>query len=470
MSLLFACSSTAPPDRKLEFYGDAENTDLIFNFDIEEDSLNFKIRFFDPLTGWYNFDTLLIKDEGAFSFVRRLALPKPTQAEVMVNGFRDTLFLVPKMHAQVMYGIGAGGLAVQYSDRLLGDINHYYDNKLSLGGGLYMMDFYRTATFIGSLPDVFAAYDSMVAVQHLFLDEATTDLHLPQWFVDYELKSIDYRDICSKVSAHRVRRIIGEKVEPIPTELDLRIDDFDLSDEEALACDRYLGSLKIFAGSPTDTFEIKDSDPDPIVQYDLWWENGQTIENRRIRDVYNSQLWCHMKKSSFVFPDTLLGKVRRSISDDMQPFISRLESEISRLEGKKAPNFYLKNLAGDLIDLKGFRGNVVLLDFWFVGCPFCKKEVPFARELVRDLKDEQFRYVQVCMRSDVDSWKNAQDDHVGITLHSNRAWDQKLARSYQIQGYPRYVLIDPEGEIIDWWSARPSDPALRGVIDEHLAD
>ena len=119
---------------------------------------------------------------------------------------------------------------------------------------------------------------------------------------------------------------------------------------------------------------------------------------------------------------------------------------------------------------RSVKCSVVYKYHWFVGCKFFKLELPHTKALLEAFRHKDFEVLQVCMKSDRETWKNLQNDFVGIPLYSNEQWDQKLKRSYKISGYPRYVLIDEMGVVLEGWCERPSDPALARRISDHFEE
>ena len=54
----------------------------------------------------------------------------------------------------------------------------------------------------------------------------------------------------------------------------------------------------------------------------------------------------------------------------------------------------------------------------------------------------------------------------GIQLMAENDWKSSFAVDYNILGIPRFILIDPAGNIVSADAPRPSDPKLRELLND----
>src|SRR5437867_6519259 len=70
---------------------------------------------------------------------------------------------------------------------------------------------------------------------------------------------------------------------------------------------------------------------------------------------------------------------------------------------KTAPDFSLEDSSGALIKLSGYKGRVVLLDFWATWCTGCKVEIPWYMEFQKRYARRGLTSIGVAM--DEQGWR-----------------------------------------------------------------
>ncbi len=113
---------------------------------------------------------------------------------------------------------------------------------------------------------------------------------------------------------------------------------------------------------------------------------------------------------------------------------------------KPAPEFALKDNAGKTLQLKTYRGKVVLLDFWATWCHGCKEELPWFAEFQRQYAAKGLRVIGVSM--DDDGWKSVKPFLAKTNVpYKIVIGDDAMAKTYAIGNMPDAFLIDRKGKI-----------------------
>ena len=115
---------------------------------------------------------------------------------------------------------------------------------------------------------------------------------------------------------------------------------------------------------------------------------------------------------------------------------------------KAAPEFRLKDVDGNAVSLAGFRGKVVLLNFWATWCVPCKAEIPWFTEFESRFKDKGFAVLGVSL--DEESWKVVTPYIQKVEAkYQILMGDEATAKAYGgVKDLPTTLLIDREGNII----------------------
>lgn len=112
--------------------------------------------------------------------------------------------------------------------------------------------------------------------------------------------------------------------------------------------------------------------------------------------------------------------------------------------GTIPPDFNATLLDNSPIQLSQLKGKVVVLNFWFVECAPCIKEMPELNELVKKYqgKDVEFVAITYNEKSQVtDFLKRHQFDYKQIVDAQN------IIDSYKTRAFPTHIVLDKEGKI-----------------------
>ena len=135
--------------------------------------------------------------------------------------------------------------------------------------------------------------------------------------------------------------------------------------------------------------------------------------------------------------------------------------------GESVPNLREGTwLNSDASSLEDFRGKYVLLDFWFIGCGPCHRDMPTVKMAHAAFKDKGFTVVSIHINSqtpdNVQQFANANGMEYPIVVDNSAGDIMKQFGELGIYYYPSYILLDPEGRILINDAVREqADPSLR---------
>jgi len=139
--------------------------------------------------------------------------------------------------------------------------------------------------------------------------------------------------------------------------------------------------------------------------------------------------------------------------------IDQMITEFQKLEpGNPAPDFRYVSIDGDTLTMADFKGKLVYIDVWATWCGPCIAEHPHMEKLQQRFEGQDVAFVAVSTDSSPDPWRKMVNERKlgGIHLYAPGAWQSTIITDYLIQGIPRFILIDREGNIIDANASRPS--------------
>ena len=158
-------------------------------------------------------------------------------------------------------------------------------------------------------------------------------------------------------------------------------------------------------------------------------------------------------------------------TEDLQRYYKE-EQKVKKLNNAPSPTFEYENHKGGKTKLEDLRGKYVYIDVWATWCGPCIAEIPHMKRVEEQFhgKNIEFVGISVDTKKDYEKWKKfvTTKDLKGIQLFADNDWNSDFVKAYGITGIPRFILIDPKGNIVNANADRPSSPSLTALLSELL--
>jgi thiol-disulfide isomerase/thioredoxin len=121
---------------------------------------------------------------------------------------------------------------------------------------------------------------------------------------------------------------------------------------------------------------------------------------------------------------------------------------LNRITGESdAPEFILKTLDGQDLNLGALKGKIVLVNFWATWCGPCKEEMPALERLRQKFPEREFEVLAVTtdnQRKAIAGFSKT----LGLTFPVLLDETKEVSDMFGVRGLPTSVLIDSDGRML----------------------
>ncbi|MBU2929915.1 TlpA family protein disulfide reductase [Winogradskyella psychrotolerans] len=173
----------------------------------------------------------------------------------------------------------------------------------------------------------------------------------------------------------------------------------------------------------------------------------------------------------------------RNINMSVEQITKFMERKIATLsafpKGSPSPVFEnYENYAGGTTSLSDLKGKYVYIDLWATWCGPCIKEIPSLKKVEKQYEGKNIEFVSISLdegrsyKGDAEEaykgWKKMINEKElgGMQLIADNGFESQFIRDYKVNGIPRFILIDPDGNIVSSDAPRPSTSALVELFNE----
>ncbi|MCA0133221.1 TlpA family protein disulfide reductase [Winogradskyella alexanderae] len=196
---------------------------------------------------------------------------------------------------------------------------------------------------------------------------------------------------------------------------------------------------------------------------------------------YN-QAYKDLKQRYPSVDSTHLAIVDENVKRTEQQIINYMNSRLAKRtqfpKGSTSPVFTnYENYNGNNTSLEDLKGKYLYIDIWATWCGPCKVEIPSLKKLEARFKDKNIQFVSISIddgrgykgdvRAAYKGWKKMIKDKNlgGVQLLADNGFNSQFMKDYRVNSIPRFIILDPQGKIVNADAPRPSNPELVELLN-----
>ena len=136
--------------------------------------------------------------------------------------------------------------------------------------------------------------------------------------------------------------------------------------------------------------------------------------------------------------------------------------------GKSAPDFITTALNKDSFSLKKFQGKYVVIDVWATWCQPCQVQAPNFDGLAEQYSSQDVAFVALSIDDGKWNWEWEAGERSLRVIQLHASDKNAFSKAYGIDYIPRYILLGPDGKIINAQMPEPGNPLFEEILRREI--
>ena len=140
----------------------------------------------------------------------------------------------------------------------------------------------------------------------------------------------------------------------------------------------------------------------------------------------------------------------------------------SLLKGNIAKEFKAVDINNKNWTLSSFKSKYLLVDVWATWCRPCIKESRFFEKYANKLKDQPIEFIALNIDENKKDWELKTGKSDGNVKHLYCTNIDEFSKHYKCDRIPRFILISPDGKIVNAYMPKPSRKTFEEVLINYI--
>ncbi|MCB0687588.1 MAG: redoxin domain-containing protein [Saprospiraceae bacterium] len=244
-----------------------------------------------------------------------------------------------------------------------------------------------------------------------------------------------------------------------------------LDDPDLISLPEYQTFVKAYIESEAEILQKKgDKRNRNLIRFDLAKQliNESVVRDFVMHDIVMDAIQFGMDMHGESLVQNFLDNCQNSV---MRAEVNGLAEEWENISpGNEFPSLSAYDKNGLKFRISDHQGKFIYLRFWTSKCQPCISEYPTLINLADSVNKGNLVVVDLNLDEDQNSWSNiikTWDQPSILEVQVSRSKIEQVKKKFVINGLPRYILIDPNGIILDPVAPPPSDPSLLEKLAAH---